>query len=541
VAATEFVIGALFVNGGAKVFDIVVGLLLGNLAAVLSWALVCAPIAVQTRLTLYWYLRSIAGPYVMVVYNVLNAVLYCILAGAMITVSASAVRIPFRIPPQISWYPQDVRFVLVVVVVGAVVVTLAILGFKKLAQFAVICSPWLLVMFVAGALVLLPSLAAGSPQVTRICGLADFWTLARAKIWTGTAITCQSRLGFWHVAAFAWICNLAMHLGLSDMAIFRYARRASYGFYSAFGMFLGHYLAWICAGIMGAGTAELLSRPLAQLDAGEVAYQALGAAGVIAVVIAGWTTSNPTLYRAGLAFQSVTPNWARWKVTLAAGIVTTAVACLPFVFTKLLGFVGLYGLLLMPVGAIVTAEHWIFPHIGLVRFWATRKGAQLNVPALAAWAISTAVAMICWRWGIIHLFFLAAPVWLLALLLYAVFSALAGAARAPAPPSQGADCREASGYEYEPAAKLKEVPSASEAGPGWPGKQKIRFYQLSGLVALAALFVCLSTAAWVFTAPQESYWYRLVCFKQIVLWVSLIYFVGGVVWMNRPKKQETLE
>jgi len=40
----------------------IIGLLLGNLMAVLSWTLVCAPIAARTRLTLYWYLRRIAGP-----------------------------------------------------------------------------------------------------------------------------------------------------------------------------------------------------------------------------------------------------------------------------------------------------------------------------------------------------------------------------------------------------------------------------------------------------------------------------------------------
>jgi hypothetical protein len=61
---------------------------------VLSWTFVCAPIAVGTRLTLYWYLRRIAGPGVTLLYNLCNAVMYCILAGAMITVSASAVRLP---------------------------------------------------------------------------------------------------------------------------------------------------------------------------------------------------------------------------------------------------------------------------------------------------------------------------------------------------------------------------------------------------------------------------------------------------------------
>ena len=49
VAATEFVIGALLVSFGASARDIVLGLLLGNLLAVLSWTFVCAPIAVSTR------------------------------------------------------------------------------------------------------------------------------------------------------------------------------------------------------------------------------------------------------------------------------------------------------------------------------------------------------------------------------------------------------------------------------------------------------------------------------------------------------------
>ena len=87
VAATEFVIGAFFVLHGVRAADLVAGLLVGNTLAVLSWTLVCAPIAVRTRLTLYWHLRRIAGPGLSLLYNVANALLYCVLAGAMISVS----------------------------------------------------------------------------------------------------------------------------------------------------------------------------------------------------------------------------------------------------------------------------------------------------------------------------------------------------------------------------------------------------------------------------------------------------------------------
>lgn len=204
----------------------------------------------------------------------------------MITVSASAVRIPFGIPEQIGWLPTDIRFILVVIIVGAVVVTLAILGFKKLAQFSEVCLPWMFLMFIAGAFTMLPGLAE-KVLAGQIGSFQDFWTLANKSIWTGVAPAGNPKISFWHVAAFAWICNLAMHAGLSDMALFRYTKKSSYGLCSAFGMYLGHYLAWLCAGIMGAGAAVMLGKSLTQLDAGGVAWQALGVCGIVAVVPAG--------------------------------------------------------------------------------------------------------------------------------------------------------------------------------------------------------------------------------------------------------------
>ncbi len=178
VAATEFVIGVTFVNWGASIQDIFLGLVIGNLMAVLTWTLVCAPIAVDTRLTLYWYLRKIGGSRLTSIYNVINALLYSIMAGCMITVSASAVRIPFGIPPQLDWYPTDFRFVLVVLGVGTVVVALAVLGFKKLATFATVCSPWMFLMFIVGAIAVLPELFASAVG-------DSFFAMASQSVWTG--------------------------------------------------------------------------------------------------------------------------------------------------------------------------------------------------------------------------------------------------------------------------------------------------------------------------------------------------------------------
>ena len=519
VAGTEFVIGALFVAWGATASNIFLGLLVGNLLAVLTWTFVCAPIAVQTRLTLYWYLRRIAGPVTTTIYNVLNAVLFCILAGCMITVSASAIRIPFGIPEQTKWYPQDARFVVVAVLVGAVVVMLAILGFKRLAQFAEICVPWMFLMFIAGAVAMLPGLSQkilGHP----IGSVADFWDIANKSIWTGVRPDGKPPIGFLHVAAFAWICNLAMHAGLSDMALLRYAKRASYGLYSAFGMFLGHYLAWVCAGVMGAAAAIVVGKSITQMDAGGVAWQALGVSGIIAVVLAGWTTSNPTLYRAGLAFQAVTPGWPRWLVTLVAGIVTTVMACFPFVFVYLLNFVALYGLLLMPVGAIVVVEHWIFPKIGFTQYWAARKNLVFSWPALLSWAIAIAVAMVLRVTGTMHEFFVFLPTWFLTAILYTVFAAMAGAReRLPE-------------LAIQPIGKPGHAPSGEK-----PAEKKLdTAARVWGIVALGSLIVCFILPIWVYASAGDQYQQNMATFKSILIWPTLIHFVSATAWAIKKER-----
>lgn len=509
VAATEFVIGVTFVNWGASVHDIFLGLVIGNLLAVLTWTLVCAPIAVETRLTLYWYLQKIGGPRLATIYNLVNAFLYSIMAGCMITVSASAVRIPFGIPPQLDWYPTDARFVLVVLGVGAVVVTLAVLGFRKLATFATVCSPWMFLMFLAGAVAVLPQLFAAS-------GGADFGEMARATVWTGQTPDGSEPMGFWKVAAFAWICNLGMHGALSDMALFRFARKASYGLFSSFGMFLGHYLAWICAGLMGAGAALLVEQPLAALDAGEVGYQALGWVGALAVVIAGWTTSNPTLYRVGLALQAVTPNWSRAKVTLVAGIATTVIACFPFVFTGLLDYVAIYGLLISPIGAIVVTEHWIFPRTGLQRYWARSRGLSLNWAALAAWGLAVVFAVALERSGTLHLFYLFLPVYAFAMGAYWLLAKAMGAASAA--PEQGAST--------EPAAPPGAAPELARR-PRASATQR-----LSGAAAAAALAACLWLAYGVATASAADYRAALVDFHANLTIPTLAYFIAGTLFFT---------
>jgi NCS1 family nucleobase:cation symporter-1 len=522
VAGTEFVIGALFVAWGVSTHDILYGLLLGNLMAVLTWGLITAPIATDTRLTLYAYLEKIAGPGTIKLYSGINGILFAVLAGAMITVSASAVRILFGIEPQVNWYPTSLSFVLVAIGVGAVVAIVAAKGFKKVAHFAEICAPWMILMFIAGALAMLPVLINAASN-----SFNDFVTVGDAYIWVDTG----TDIGFWHVAAFAWICNLAMHGSMGDMTLLRFAKRSSYGYFSALGMFIGHYLAWVCAGIMGAGAALLLSSTISQLDAGAVAYQALGATGILAVIIAGWTTSNPTIYRSGLAFQSLNNKWSLSKVTLLTGVVTTIIACFPFVFTKLLSFVGIMGLMLVPIGAIIVTEHWIMPKLGMTRYWSNYRNNKTNFAAVITWLASLALAFFLEQSGTLHLFFLLTPVWIFATVTYLLLASMMGA-RESYPQAESAEQAESLRKQQEADFLANQVESTkqTESSSFNPAARIAR------LVSYASLLACAGLAVAVYITGD------LASFHQWLILPTLAYFVSATYWIiNKEKQAETAE
>lgn len=514
VAGTEFVIGALFVSWGVGAGDILVGLLLGNLLAVLTWGLLTAPIATETRLTLYAYLEKIAGKGTIKLYSVVNGILFSVLAGAMITVSASAVRILLDIPPQVDWFPSDFRFVLVALFVGAVVVFMAVKGFKKLAAFAEVCAPWMILMFIIGALFLLPALIESTPGITSISSFSDFYTIANESIWVRTS----NEVGFWHVAAFAWVANLAMHGGMGDMTLLRFARYSRYGFFSALGMFIGHYMAWICAGIMGAGAAIILGTAITNLDPGAVAYQALGTCGIIAVIIAGWTTSNPTIYRAGLAFSSLNPKWSREKSTIVVGVVTTIIACFPFVFSQLLGFVGIMGLMMAPVGAIIVAEHWLFPRIGLTRYWSQYKGNNTNWAAIITWLTALALSYVLEQSGVLHLFFLLIPIWIYSTIVYCLLSISMGAKTRFAE-SEIAEAAEASRRQEE----KTFLDGLSKSSTQVSKEKSTIVVSVATYTAIASLVACLVIGVMAFVNNGDSGLHTPLLIATIIYFITATY------------------
>jgi purine-cytosine permease-like protein len=418
VAGTEFMIGPLFLAAGVSAFDLLVGLLVGNLLAVLSWAFICAPVATGVRLTLYYKLEKICGPRLVVIYNLANGILFCFLAGAMISVSATAVGLPLdmAMPALTDWMPTSVIWVVVVICIGAVFSYVAARGYDAMVRVANISAPWMVLVFIACGVIGLKQLGLES--------FSDFWTVAKERIWTGGApMPGQTKFTIWHVIFFAWFCNAAMHLGMADLSIFRYAKKWYHGFASAAGMFVGHYIAWIAASILYA--VQLANDPANTTVApGPLAHNAVGIVGLVCVILAGWTTANPTIYRAGLAFQALFPATSRARVTWVAGGIATLAAVFPALAMKLLDFVGFYGTILMPMGAVIVVDYFLLKRFGLASDYAERSHTSFNVAAAGAWIFALISAALLNRLVGVQIYFLALPGWFTAGLLYLVLSSL---------------------------------------------------------------------------------------------------------------------
>jgi len=214
---------------------------------------------------------------------------------------------------------------------------------------------------------------------------------------------------------------MAMHIGMADLSVLRYAKRWTAGFASAGGMYVGHYFAWLASGILYAVFLQVSNNSL-EFAPGPIAYYAAGLAGAVCVIIAGWTTANPTIYRAGLAVQAVLPKSRTWKVTLIVGAVTTLAACFPALVMRLLDFVALYGLLLMPMGAIIFIDYWIFPKIGLQSNLASIRKLGWNWAAALTWFLTLGTCFAINQFMGIEIFFLGLPGWFIAVFLYIVLS-----------------------------------------------------------------------------------------------------------------------
>lgn len=419
-AGTEFMIGPLFLTAGVSAFDLLAGLFVGNLLAVLSWRFLTAEIAVKNRVTLYFQLEKICGKSLVKFYNVANGVLFCFLAGSMLTVSATAVGIPFNMemPKLTDVLPNGPTWIAIVLVLGGLTTWIAARGYDMVSTAANWMSPVIILGFLSAGFVAMTQLEIHSFQ--------DFW-----NIWGEgkDPFPGQIKYTFWHVAIWSWFANAAMHVGMSDLSVFRYAKSAKSGWTTAAGMYVGHYMAWIAAALL---YAVYLKSPDAlgfisngeapPVAPGPLAYNAIGIFGVVVVILAGWTTANPTIYRAGLAFQTLIPKLKTSGATIIAGLIATAAGIFPAFAMQLLDFVAVYGFILAPVGAIILFDQYFASRFNVVSNYAEKHALNLNWAVLLAWATSVLGFYFYAKVNDIFLSFLTLPAWLCCGILFLVFS-----------------------------------------------------------------------------------------------------------------------
>ena len=245
-------------------------------------------------------------------------------------------------------------------------------------------------------------------------------------------------------------------------------------------MFIGHFFAWGSAGIMGATAALMLNQSLLILDSGAITSAVLGSTGLLAVIIAGWTTANPSIYRASLAYGSVFEKVSSKKLTYMVGAFMTVVA---------------------PVGAIVFAEHWIIPKLGGTRYWASFKGWKINYAGLAAWLISLAFVVVMTVTKVLHSYFLFLPTYLLAMVSYLVLACVMGA-------------KDDYSKQVEEEIQEEEDDEIIDYRPKYPAVQKITAYASYAVLAGFAVFTVMVAGGSV--TPDA--------WKSVSIIISFVYF-----------------
>jgi hypothetical protein len=112
-------------------------------------------------------------------------------------------------------------------------------------------------------------------------------------------------------------------------------------------------------------------------------------------------------------------------VTLVVGAGMIVCACIPALIRHLDLLVTTNALVLLPLGAFIFIDIWLFPKIGLTPNFAEKTRSLIGWPAAAAWILATCFSIAAFAYkdyDPIFPIFLVLPEWLVAVVLYIVFS-----------------------------------------------------------------------------------------------------------------------
>ena len=119
----------------------------------------------------------------------------------------------------------------------------------------------------------------------------------------------------------------------------------------------------------------------------------LGAPALFVIVFATWTSNANNLYSTSLGLAAVVERVAKWKITVAAGIVGTLVA-IGGITDYFMPFLLALGIAIPPVAGIYLVDYFVVQGQDL---YAERRAADVspfNPAAFAAWLLATATGAV---------------------------------------------------------------------------------------------------------------------------------------------------
>jgi len=94
----------------------------------------------------------------------------------------------------------------------------------------------------------------------------------------------------------------------------------------------------------------------------------------------------------------------------------------PAITMKLLAFVALYGMLLMPMGAVIFVDFWLLKKFGLQSYYAEASGKVFNWAAGLTWFLTLGICVVLVKFAGVQIFFVSMPGWFAAAILYILIS-----------------------------------------------------------------------------------------------------------------------
>lgn len=212
------------------------------------------------------------------------------------------------------------------------------------------------------------------------------------------------------------------------------------------------------------------------------------------------------------------------------GLAVVIASCSPFVHQQTLPLFAYSRVLLVPIGGIVLAEHYLFPRLDYTRYWYRFKGLKHHVPALAAWAISFVVGFSLDILGVLPYVYIFLPTWAVSIILYVLLAKQYGATEKY--PEQEEAERQFQARVAEWQAKQAEMEGMVHVNDTSVRSRVIKLVWI--LIGLALP----SVLAWItllHSPDLYDYYVNVERFYSITIWCTLVYFTFAYWGLKRAK------